>query len=57
MISLAGVPLVYGHDTVSPHAETEEYHPPTSRDTHATANTMATKLEEDDTDSLEAPSD
>ncbi|MFN2143994.1 MAG: FhaA domain-containing protein, partial [Anaerolineales bacterium] len=51
VVSLAGVPLVYGHDTSSSYADTEEYLPPTSKDTLSSANTMANPIDEDDTDS------
>ncbi len=59
VVSLAGVPLVYGHDTVSSFADTEEYLPPTSRDTFSSANTIANPLDpdQDDTDSLETTPD
>jgi len=57
VISLAGVPLVYGHDTISSFTETEEYLPPSTKDTVSSANTLATTLDEDDTDSLDTPPD
>jgi hypothetical protein len=38
VISLAGVPLVYGHDTITPIADTEEYNPP-AQDQYTDAST------------------
>ncbi|MBN2044046.1 MAG: DUF3662 domain-containing protein [Anaerolineales bacterium] len=50
VISLAGIPLVYGHDSISSIADTEEYHPPT-KDNFTATSTSATHLTQDDTDS------
>jgi pSer/pThr/pTyr-binding forkhead associated (FHA) protein len=55
VISLAGVPLVYGHDAVSTISDTEEYLPP-SKDKLSDGKTTATQINQDDTDSQNLPS-
>jgi pSer/pThr/pTyr-binding forkhead associated (FHA) protein len=54
VISLAGIPLVYGHDAVSSISDTEEYMPP-SKEKLLTEKTSATQINQADTDSQDIP--
>ncbi|MFC1936137.1 FhaA domain-containing protein [Chloroflexota bacterium] len=50
VVSLAGVPIVYGQDAVNPITDTQEYKPPTSTAENTTA---AVKLDELDLDTFD----